>query len=221
VRYWLLVLAGLGLAGASVVALDWGIYHLVRTGTCASGGPYVSARPCPPGTGAHILALMGGIFGGLSAIGIWAARGPSGRPSRVGLGPIMWSLLFLTLAASVAYSAYGPGNNHSAGAHTAAIVLAVIFVPMGLSPLPLLFRGRGASRPAAGFAPSPGFARSPGFSPVMPPVRAPAPNPAHRVAATGEDDPLDKIAKLGELRDRGIVTPEEFEQQKRRLLGEL
>jgi hypothetical protein len=215
VRYWLFVLAALALAGASIVAMDWAIYHVVRTGTCASGGPYVSARPCPPGTGAHILALMGGIFGGLSAIGIWAARGPSGRPSRVGLGPIMWSLLFLTLAASVAYSAYGPGNNHSAGARTAAIVLAVIFVPMGLSPLPLLFRGRGASGPAAGFAPSPGF------SPVMPAVRAPAPNPAHRVAAAGEDDPLDRIAKLGELRDRGVVTQEEFEQQKKRLLGEL
>jgi hypothetical protein len=37
----------------------------------------------------------------------------------------------------------------------------------------------------------------------------------------GEEDPLDKIAKLGELRDRGIVTAEEFEQQKKRLLGEL
>jgi hypothetical protein len=125
----------------------------------------------------------------------------------------MWSLLFLTLAASVAYSAYGPGNNHSSGAHTAAIVLAVIFVPMGLAPLPLLFRGRGASGGAAAFQ------TAPPFSPVRP--AAPAPNPSHRVTAAGEGDPLDRIAKLGELRDRGIVTAEEFEQQKKRLLGEL
>jgi hypothetical protein len=213
-RYWLFVLGGLVLAGASIVGVDWGIYHLVRTGTCASGGPYVSARPCPPGTGEHILALMGGIFGGLFGVGIWAARGQRGPSSRIGLGPVMWSLLFLTLAASVAYAAYGPGNNHSSGAHTAAIVLAVVFVPMGLAPLPLLFRGRDASGTGGST-----FGPSPGFSPVMP--AAPPPNPAHRMPGGGEEDPLDKIAKLGELRDRGIVTAEEFEQQKKRLLGEL
>ena len=35
--------------------MTWALYHLVRTGTCASGGPYVSARPCPSDTGAKIV----------------------------------------------------------------------------------------------------------------------------------------------------------------------
>src|SRR4051794_41316174 len=74
-RYWLCVLLGLAVCGASIVAVDWGLYHLTRTGTCASGGPYVSARPCPPGTGAHIVSLIGGVFGELLAGGIYAARG--------------------------------------------------------------------------------------------------------------------------------------------------
>ncbi len=36
-------------------------------------------------------------------------------------------------------------------------------------------------------------------------------------------DPLDSVAgleRLADLRDRGVLTPEEFEVQKRRLLGE-
>jgi hypothetical protein len=36
-----------------------------------------------------------------------------------------------------------------------------------------------------------------------------------------DDDPLAKIEKLGELRDKGLITPEEFETQKQRLLREV
>src|SRR5207237_5167412 len=39
VKYWVVALIGLALCGASIVAIDWGLYHLIRTGTCASGGP--------------------------------------------------------------------------------------------------------------------------------------------------------------------------------------
>jgi hypothetical protein len=141
-RYWLCVVAGLAIAALAIVGMDWGIYHLVRTGSCGSNGNYVSTRPCPPGTGGHILAVIGGVFGGLIGIALFAARGNRGRPATVGLGLIMWSLLFLTLAGSVALSAYGPANNHNQGARTAAIILGVIFVPLGLAPLPLAFGGR-------------------------------------------------------------------------------
>jgi hypothetical protein len=34
------------------------------------------------------------------------------------------------------------------------------------------------------------------------------------------EDPVDKLAKLAELRDKGVVTNEEFEAQKKRILGE-
>ena len=141
-RYWRYVFAGLLICGASLVAIDWSLYHLIRTGTCASGGPYVSARPCPPGTGTHIGALIGGIFAGLFAIGIYAARGRRGVPARIGLGLIMWSLLFITLAGSTALAAFGPANNDDQGARVAAIVLGVTFLPMGL--LPLLVGSGGA-----------------------------------------------------------------------------
>lgn len=35
----------------------------------------------------------------------------------------------------------------------------------------------------------------------------------------GTPDPLDELKRLGELRDAGILTEEEFEAQKRKILG--
>jgi hypothetical protein len=215
VRYWLLMLGGLVLAGASVVLLDNGLFHLVRTGSCGSSSTYVSYRPCPPGTGGHILSVIGGIFGGLIGIGLYAARGKKeGAGASVGLGLIMWSLLFVTIAGSIAYAAYGPGNTDNSGAKTTAVILGVIFLPMGLAPLPVAF-GAGRKRrqivqlsTMARNAPVPSFA--------TPYARPPVPRPVPK-----EEDPLEKIAALGKLRDRGLVTPEEFEAQKKRLLGEI
>src|SRR3954452_21287801 len=112
------------------------MWHLMLTGSCASGGPYVSARPCPPGTGAHILALIGGIFGGLIGVGIWTARGRSGErvESRVPLPLIMWMLLFVTLALSALYAVLGPAAGADAPKGT-AIFLTILFVPMGILPV--------------------------------------------------------------------------------------
>jgi hypothetical protein len=139
-RYWLVAFTGLALCGASIVAIDWGIYHLMRTGSCASGGPYVSARPCPPGTGGHILAVIGGVFGGLIGVGVFAARGRSGerRESPYPLGLLMWTLLFCTIAGAGLYASLGPAAGDDAPKGT-AIFLAALFIPMGLGPVPFAF----------------------------------------------------------------------------------
>ena len=42
---------------------------------------------------------------------------------------------------------------------------------------------------------------------------------APAAAAAPAEDPLDKLEKLGRLRDSGVLTPEEFEEQKAALLG--
>ena len=47
-----------------------------------------------------------------------------------------------------------------------------------------------------------------------PPPVAPAPAPAGIT-----DDTIEQLTKLGQLRDSGVLTDAEFEQQKRRLLG--
>jgi hypothetical protein len=140
VRYWLLALSGLLIAGASIVAMDWALYHLVRTGTCASGGPYVIAQPCPEGTETKFFVLFASFFTAPIGVGLWAARGFRGRRSPIGLGMIMWALIFCTLAAVTALAAFGPAaGSENDGAKLAAIILAVVFIPMGLGPLPFAY----------------------------------------------------------------------------------
>ena len=48
-----------------------------------------------------------------------------------------------------------------------------------------------------------------------PPMAAPTPQPA----AGGSGDLVEPLRKLGELRDAGILTEEEFAAQKAKLLG--
>jgi hypothetical protein len=50
--------------------------------------------------------------------------------------------------------------------------------------------------------------------PPPPPPAAPA-----APAATGENDMLAQLEKLGQLRDAGVLTDEEFAAQKARILG--
>ena len=63
--------------------------------------------------------------------------------------------------------------------------------------------------------------------PTMAPIRAPEPAPVAPTAPapTPEVDTADEVAdalgRLGELRDKGIITPEEFEAKKAELLGRL
>jgi hypothetical protein len=218
VRYWLLTLSGLALAGASIVGIDWALYHVIRTGTCASGGPYVSARPCPAGTGTQITVLVGGIFGALIGAGVYAARGRGGRPSPVGIGTIMWVLLFLTMAASVALGAYGPAATGGSGSKTAAVIIGAIFVPMGLAPLLAAPFGRRRAEHARELAlhGKRGFDQAPAFA-----ATAPAGPHGTRAPAPSDDDPLTRIERLGELRAKGMITEAEYEEHKRRMLDEL
>ena len=51
------------------------------------------------------------------------------------MGIVLWSLLFISLAAATFVAAFGPANNDDPGARTAAIVLAIVFLPMGILPL--------------------------------------------------------------------------------------
>ncbi len=210
----LLILAGLLICTGAVVLFCWSLYSVTRIGTCASGGPFVSARPCPPGTGLKILGIMGAVLGGLLGIGLYSAgfarQGSAGR-SALGLGGLMWSFTFLGAAASVTLAAFGPAaNDDGGGAKLAAIILLVVFVPMGLFPLlaALVTRGgRGARSDAAD--PPAGF----GLGSPMPVVPARAPVPA----AAG--DPVERLERLARLRESGTISDDEFQMLKAKILG--
>jgi hypothetical protein len=162
--------------------------------------------------------LIGGIFGGLIVAALYAARGGGGRKSPVGIGTIMWALLFLTIAASVAYAAYGPAATDTPGSKTAAVVIAVIFVPMGIAPLLAVPFGRRGVKRMASYASGTGdYGNPPSFRQVP----APAAPAAPAAASPSDGDPLTRLQRLGELRAQGLITEAEFEQHKRRLLGEM
>ena len=63
-----LVLGGIG-AGVYCVV------ELTQIGTCASGGPYVSARECPPGTEWYILGIFPSVISTLVGGWLLATRG--------------------------------------------------------------------------------------------------------------------------------------------------
>ena len=68
--------------------------------------------------------------------------------------------------------------------------------------------------------------------PTMPPMRAEAPAPtpvappapvapAHTPEIDTPEEVADAVSRLGDLRDKGLITPEEFEAKKQELLGRL
>ena len=47
-----------------------------------------------------------------------------------------------------------------------------------------------------------------------------AAKPSAQVRGPRPNDPVDRLERLAALKDRGLITDDEFEQQKRRILGE-
>ena len=53
----------------------------------------------------------------------------------------------------------------------------------------------------------------------VPPAPMPQSPPPAAAAQSGTQVMIDQLTKLGQLRDAGVLTPEEFETQKQRLLA--
>ncbi|WP_344733934.1 SHOCT domain-containing protein, partial [Spinactinospora alkalitolerans] len=61
-----------------------------------------------------------------------------------------------------------------------------------------------------------------GAPPAGPPAAPPAgPAAAASAAPGGTQRLLDELRQLGELRDSGVITPEEFDRLKDRLIGDI
>lgn len=210
-KYWLRSLLGMAICFACILGMTWALYHLVRTGTCASGGPYVSARPCPEGTGTKILVLMGCITGGLIGLGVYATRGGRGRGT-VSLGIVMWALLFVSLAVATIVAAYGPASNDDPGARTAAVVLGIVFIPMGLFPL-LAIAGLGPLSRRFGGEDDDERYRVPRAKTTITSGSPPGASPP---AAAG--DVAARLKQLDDLRAAGLVDDDEYESRRAGIL---
>ena len=55
--------------------------------------------------------------------------------------------------------------------------------------------------------------------PPPPPATAPPPEPPQTAPVDDVRAPLDQLATLGQLREQGVLTDAEFDEQKARILG--
>ncbi len=171
---------------------------LMDTGTCASGGPYVSANPCPEGTGTQILLLMGAIL--VFVIAMLAS----------GQGLFLFGLLFVALSAMFIRGAITDDNFAAAG-----YTVGAIFAVMGVVPMFMAIRGwfeddnSAARSRASGLAAFTQVAMAP--APAMAMATVPAqPRPA---------DNLAKLQQLGDLHARGVLNDAEFASEKAKILN--
>ena len=131
--------------------------NLMDTGTCASGGPYVSANPCPDGTGTRILLLMGAIL--VYVVALLAS----------GQGVFFFGLLFVALSAVFIRGATTDDSFAGAGYGVGAL-----FAVMGVIPMFIAIRGWFEHDDSAARSRAAGLAA---FTQV---AMAPAPAPAEK-----------------------------------------
>lgn len=148
-RYWLRTGLGIAIIAGSVALASVCIYHLTRSGSCASGGAYVIANPCPDGTGLRILGLIGGIFVlPFAGMGVLATR-HRGSGRTIGAVGVLWFLLLFTcMGAAALVAGDGPAAPSDPGTRAAARWVAGTFLVIGAPGLLLLLAAtaRGAAR---------------------------------------------------------------------------
>jgi hypothetical protein len=187
------------------VAVGYGIFQLLQVGTCASGGPYVSARQCPEGIGALMWALTGGILGLFIAAGIYMARGtpPGGRPPQnAGIVIWFWTGLFWALAVGCFLAVRGPDASPGPGGESGGLIVGFMGLIMGAGGL-LALNFRRRKTPAPGFV-NPAFTRLAGTA----------------TRFSGAADPVSRIETLERLRQQGTLTEAEFQTLKSKIIGE-
>ncbi|GLY25797.1 SHOCT domain-containing protein [Micromonospora sp. NBRC 101691] len=190
----------IGLIG--IVLLGIGLNHVLDIGSCASGGPYVTARPCPEGSTALFwLSLTGAI---MWMLGIVASKQAFFQP---GAGQVLWTAGFAGGGAALLVKVLTQPSMPP-DARLGASIVAAVSIPMGLVVgvvgLVQLVRQRGAG--GSGSPRTKGGARTG--------------NPRRRGGPTGAvRAPWVWLKALNDLRSTGALTREEFDALKADLAG--
>jgi hypothetical protein len=206
-------IGGVALLLLGVALMAYGAHYLTMNGTCSSTG-YVSYGPVPKCKGNEFLYITSAFFLGPAVAGVgWLMAGISG---------LLWPTFCIGLA--VSFFTLRDDVAAPAGEKAFGLLTAIFFVALALLSVVVTLRKRLRKRNAPA---SPPGVTSPVVSPVlspsltMPTTSAP-PFGGARVAPTVTgSDPLEKIARLAQLRDTGALTDAEFEREKAKLLAEM
>ena len=203
-RYLVCTFLGMTLFAFCWVAVGYGIFQLLQVGTCASGGPYVSARECPDGIGGLMFALSGGIILLFVAAGIYIARGtPPGsdrKPQNAGVVIWFWTGLFWALAIGCFLAVWGPDANPGPGGETGGLIVGFMGLIMGAGGLLALKFGRRKKR----------------ASTTVNPAMVKVAQTASRFS--GAANPEDRLETLDRLRKQGTITEAEFQTLKSKIV---
>ncbi len=233
---------GLVVLAAATTSAYLGMRDVMEIGgSCASGGPYEVATPCPEGTA---VLMVGGIFGWFLGAGLTAVAGSRLPGSYGGLALLAWPGLFLSLGWN--FLDFGLDPPGGGGADAGLVFCGVLFVLMG--GVPLVFGLKAVARtlwpddatrePSGVWSPS-GQLRA-ATSRVRPVVvdapgaaasGAPSPTPEDAVpqdaapgfdappdTAGGRGDVVDDLERLADLHGRGAIDDDEFARAKDLLL---
>ena len=201
-------------------------------GSCASGGPYVSVRPCPQTT----WVMPVGIVGGLALVLVYGVLAVRGGPNWVLLA---WPALFISLGVQFARFADDIQT-------VPYIICAVMFFAMGAGPLVLsLFTARPALWAVVVGDPTEYGSRAPGrtgptttldrLAAEAAEARARTSRDADRLldarrrvtvanavdpaAAAGPAEVVAALNRVVKLHRQGALSAEEFAAAKRAILG--
>jgi len=213
-RYVIRTLLGMALFAFCWVAIGYAINQLLQVGTCASGGPYVSARECPDGIERLMFTLIGAIFALFVAGGIYSGRGaPPGtdnKPNNGGVIVWFWTGLFWSLAVGCFLAVWGPEANPGPGGKEGGLIVGFMGLFMGAGGFLGITLGRRPNKRAS----ASGLDSTQQVRPVV-----------SRVAATatrfsGAAHPVDRLDTLDRLRRQGSLTEAEFQTLKSKIVSE-
>ncbi|MCW3013471.1 MAG: hypothetical protein JWO02_563 [Solirubrobacterales bacterium] len=233
-RYWIRTLIGIAVIAGSVTLASYLIYEMVRVGSCASGGAYVIANPCPAGFGWKVLGIIVSIFVlPFVGMGILATRRPGGGAtvsSGASVGALWFFLLFTCMGAAALVAGQGPAAPDERGVTSGANWVAGTFLVMGAPALlgmviAALRRPKDPPPSATQLMPDrAGMATLANQLQTVATMRSvkPAPTrPAPSTPGADADDLAGRLRQLDELRAAGLVTAEEHAAKRREILGEV
>lgn len=190
----------IGLIGIGLLGI--GLNHMLDIGSCASGGSYAIARPCPEGMAVWFWLPMAGAI--MWILGIILSRRPFSEP---GAGQVLWTAGFAGGGAALLVKVLTQPSMPP-DARLGASIVAAVFIPMGLVVgvvgVVQLVRQRGGG--GSGSRRTKGGARTG--------------DPQRRGGSTGAlPDPWLRLKALNDLRSTGALTREEFDALKADLAG--
>jgi putative oligomerization/nucleic acid binding protein len=220
-------IGGVALMLLGVALMAYGAHYLTENGTCSSTG-YVSYGPVPKCHGNEFLYITSAFFLGPAVVLVgWGMAGISG---------LLWPTFCVGLA--VGFITIRDDVGPPAGEKAFGLLAGYFFIALAVLSVVVTLRNRHRKRTAhTGIPGIPGASgitgiTGPGVSPAgfatapvmsAPPSGGTHSGGAHLIQAVTRSgsDPIDKIARLAQLRDSGALTDEEFEREKAKLLDEM